>query len=81
MNLQNALVGGSPHPMHDKQLCDYADAAAKEMYDEVMKQLPDMIEKAIHQYLKTHPSAVEVDKASLANVKSQIMGIFRSIFK
>ena len=72
------MVGG--HAEHDNQLCDYADAAARDMYEQVVQELPTLVEGVMTKYLKENPYQLEVDKKSLANVKTQITNLLKSIF-
>lgn len=72
---------GGGHERHDQQLCDYADAAAEDMYQQLVKELPAMIDTAMVKYAKENPYALEVDQASLANVRTQITNLFKSIFR
>lgn len=72
------MAGG--HARHDEQLCNYADAAAEDMYQQLIKELPSMVETIAVRIMKDNPYDIEVNQASLANVKTQITNLFKSIF-
>lgn len=71
------------HQYHDNALCNYADAAAQDVYEKLLMELPAMVDTAVQKSKAENPYGCEVvlDKKSVENVRKQIINAIKSAFK
>ena len=69
MEMGAAVNGGNPyHALHIHQFCNYADAAA----EEVMEELPQAVQKEVGKQLSGNKVQVEIDKQSMKKAQKAI---------
>ena len=69
MEMDAAVNGGNPyHALHIHQFCNYADAAA----EEVMQEIPTAVQKEVGKQLAGNKVQVEIDKQSMKKAQKAI---------
>ncbi len=69
MEMSAVANGGNPyHAQHIRQFCDYADAAA----EEVMEEIPVAVQKEVGKQLAGNKVQVEVDKQCMKKAQKAI---------
>ena len=62
-------------------LCNYADATANDVLQEIQEQLPKLVSDTVDKYMASKSVEVKVDEASVKSVKSKITDLLSSLFR
>ena len=84
MQLEALAENHPQHAQHVQHYMAYADAVGKDTYDDVMKyidtHLPQMIDKAIQDYMNQQKIQVQLEESSVQQVKTKITNLIKSLF-
>lgn len=84
MRKEAAFENKPNHLRHVENQIRYADAIGQAAVEEVkawvMKELPQMVQKAVEDSVRQQQVKVKVDEGSLAEAKRKINDLFKSIF-
>lgn len=80
LDLQRS-AGIKDHPLHDQFLCDYADAAAAEVYNALQEEIPKIVSETVDKYMASNNVQIKVDEASVKSVKTKISELLSGLFR
>ena len=81
MEMKAHANGESFHAQHIRDYCDYADATAEAAADDVRKDIPAEVKRAVEKTVGHRKVGIEIDKQSMAKTKAAIKDLFDSIGK
>lgn len=79
MQMKAAMNGEGQHHDHINDYCDYADATAEAAAENVRRDIPDEVQKAVEKAVGQRKVGIEIDKQSFAKAKAAIKDLFDSI--
>ena len=73
MQMETTVSGGNPyHGRHIKEFCDYADATAQGVAEEVKKEIPDVVQQEVSKQLSKQKVQIEIDQQSAKKAQKAI---------
>ena len=79
MEMKAFAKGEGNHTQHIRDYCEYADATAEASADDVRREIPETVQKAVEKAVGQRKVGIEIDKQSLTKAKSAIKDLFDSI--